>query len=160
MKKRYILLGLVLAEIAAIPVAAQILQSVKGDGTSFALHAKIPDGIPGKTRMFVSANTPFVITAKAAVSEFKTVVISHGTAGQQSFGQNAQLPGPAFHCARPSTSETHIIYTSSLPTIKTSGDPTSQAVLISIQYDKDTQPEFDVIKYDQATPLVKALPCR
>ena len=107
-----------------------------------------------------SVSDKFVNTPVLHVKHIQTVVISHGTAGQQSFGQNAQLPGPAFHCARPSTSETHIIYTSSLPTIKTSGDPTSQAVLISIQYDKDTQPEFDVIKYDQATPLVKALPCR
>ena len=160
MRKRYILFGFVLAELAAIPVAAQILESVKDNGSGFALHAKIPEGLPGKTRMFVTASTPFVITSKSSVSEFKTVVIPHGTVGQQSFGENAQLPGPAFHCARTSTSETQVIYTSSLPTIKTDGTPTSQAILVSIQYDESIKPKFDVLEKDQALNLAIAEPCR
>jgi len=159
MKKRHLLLGLLALEIAALPVAAQIIKKTNISMPDHVIASEFPENIPGRTRMFVNSNGPFTIISENARGEVRTIIIPEGTVGKQAFGSNAQLPGDALKCSHVKSGAKQAVYKSSQKTARAKGSPISQAVLVILSYDKNTSPKFSVLTPETSREIMDASNC-
>jgi len=151
-KKRYLVIGLVLAELASIPVSAQIIDKVVFSAAQKVVSVPFPPE-PGLTTFMVSSNAPFAITSENAIGEFTVDVQVEGSVNGNRFGGNAQLPGERHSCAAQTSPLTTKLYEATRKTAAEKGDIVSQAVVISVSYDPALTPDFKIITEKKAKGL-------
>ncbi len=149
-------MGIAVAELLTLPAAAHMWGEYKIQKKPHVIAAIIDEN-PGISRYFVSSDGPFTITADKLSGPVLTRVIQSGKIGDIVFGEKAQLPGPDLKCAETDTDKA-VIYAADKPTIVSKGEVVSNAVLITLVYDKSAAPKFDFKAGHQQTPNAQA--CR
>jgi hypothetical protein len=166
-RPRNFVLAYIAYECAAVIAAASLLGHTANaqilDRVSFkipqrAVMARLPSE-PGLTRLVVTSNAPFTVIASGAVGDFEVQVLSEGHINTTAFGANAQMPGPANHCASAVTPQDSIIYAAAQKTARAPGDILSQSVMIEIRYDKSAAPNFAVKTQVNSQGLIPAPDC-
>ncbi|NNE57628.1 MAG: hypothetical protein HKN36_05930 [Hellea sp.] len=157
-KKRYIILGIALFELASLPAAAKIISEMEYKPKGNVITATI-ESPPGVQRFFVNSNVPFTITSQDYDGEAQTSIFAAGRIGDVNFGQNARLPGPALACSHTQQGARNIIYQSERSTFETAGGPIEESVLVSIRYDSDENPTFEFVRHDQAKDIQSGTAC-
>ncbi len=151
-KKKNIILGLVGLEILALPLAipatAQIVERVFFSVPPRIAQVELPPE-PGKTSFIIASNAPFSILSESAVGDMSVNIQVQGLVNGNSFGQNAQHPGPAEPCVTPITTAPSTVYKATRKTAANKGAVIAQAVLIEIRYDPTLSPKFSLATLDQ-----------
>ena len=158
MRKRNIVYGLIALEIICIPVSAKVIDTVMHTFPQTVIATELPRQ-PGKAMIAVSSNKPFVITASGHTGEMDVKVTQTGMIYKTSYGQNAQMPGPARVCAATADDSAATIYTGALRTAKTRGQVLSQTVMVEVRYDASADPVFEVIPQKKSTKIAAAPAC-
>lgn len=157
-KKRYMLAAILAVEIASLPAAAQILSKVVFQSRPIVTAVEIPTGEDGQSRFLVVSNAPFTIRSADAIGDIGISVHKSGDMNGRRFGDNAQMPGPASHCASVTQPNESVIYQAERKTAAASGPPVSQAVIVVVKYDKSATPRISFAK-DNAAPVTLATSC-
>lgn len=160
-KKRYLFLGLIACEIAALPAAAQIFDRVVFEAKPRVVAVEIPNQTAGLRQYLVTSNAPFTLQSEDSFGEMRVSVKRAGAiAGSGArYGDNAQIPGEASHCAAPQTGLSATIYAADRKTAAKPGPVVSQAVIFEIQYDPSAAPKFAFRDDDAKNTAPLAPPC-
>ena len=158
MKKRNILLGILAIEVLTLPVSAKVIDNILFTTPADAASVTLP-GEPGMTQLVVVSNSPFLITSRDAVAEMTISVHVSGAINETRFGDKAQMPGPSEGCAVTQTSDTSVIYTSSLSTAAKRGEVLSKSVMVQINYPADQSPVFEVVTKKHGADFLRANAC-
>lgn len=161
-KKRYLIGGYIAFEIAGFALAgtagAQVLDQIKFNIPQKVASATLP-GEPGLTRLVISSNAAFTISASEAVGEYNVKVIREGLINTTPFGHNAQLPGPESTCSAAVSPSPSIIYRATQKTAAARGAVLSQSVIVEISYDEVIRPKFTVKTEDNSVAITPAATC-
>ncbi|WP_034387122.1 hypothetical protein [Hellea balneolensis] len=158
-KKRYIVFGLLAAEIAAIPVAAKALKDFKYEPSQRTVAVAFPSEQLGVTKFLVSSNAPFAIISKGDVGQFDVAIKRSGELNGRKFGTKAQMPGAAEHCAVKLTTSKAKIYEATRKIDAGDGDVLSRAVIVEIRYAKELKSEFEILSENKAKKYDAAASC-
>lgn len=158
MKKRNIVYGLIALELISIPVSAKVIDKVMHAFPENVITTELPRQ-PGVAMIAISSNKPFVITSHGYTGELDIKVTQTGMIYKTSYGEKAQMPGPARACAEASGEQTAIIYNGAQRTAKTRGKVLSQTVMVELRYDRGADPVFDVITQKKSTNIAAASAC-
>ncbi len=156
-KKRYALLPLLAMELASIPAAAQMVHKAAFETRPLVTAVEIPTTDAGKKRYLVTSNAPFSIEATDMIGDISVAVYRNGVINGNRFGDNAQLPGAANHCASLESERFAQIYAASQKTAATPGDPVSQAVIMEFRFSTSAKPRLKFVA--EGKSLNKAAPC-
>ena len=161
-KKRYIVAGYLAFELIGLAIAgtasAQVLDRIKFEVPQRVVSAVVPSE-PGLTRLVITSNAGFTISASEAIGEYDVKVMSQGLLNTTPYGLNAQMPGPETACGAAVTPSTSVIYRATQKTALARGPILSQAVMVEIRYDEAMTPKFDVQTEDNSVALMPAAPC-
>lgn len=161
-KKRYIVGGYLAFEIAGLALAgtagAQVLDQIKFEVPQSVASATLPSE-PGLTRLVISSNAPFTISASEAVGEYDVSVQSEGLINTTPFGNNAQMPGPEASCGTAVSPTESVIYRATQKTAAARGAVLSQSVMVEIRYDVSMRPKFAVKTEDNSVAIAPAAAC-
>ncbi len=161
-KKRYILGGYLAYELAGLALVgtagAQVLEQIKFDAPQSVASAKLPSEA-GLTRLVISSNAPFTISASEAVGKYDVTVQREGLINTTPFGRNAQMPGPATVCAHAASPSEAIIYRADKKTSLARGPILSQSIMVEIKYDAALSPKFSVKTEDNSVAIMPAAVC-
>jgi len=113
----------------------------------------------GVTKFLVSSNAPFAVISENAIGEFEIQVEVNGVLNGKRFGSNAQMPGAAMACATQITASSTKIYEADRKTAAHEGDILTQAVIVQIRYDADTQPNLKIVPQDKAKRILTGAAC-
>lgn len=159
MKKRTLFLGWIALELAALPVAAHIFSQVNFVKPQRTIVVEI-DADPGTSTFMVNSNAPFAIIAEGSRGAFEVSVDQTGLINGNRYGENAQLPGKSFTCAKSDSSSPKTIYLAERKTEMSKGPILTRAVRIDVSYDQTTEPKLKVISQNDAQSIPRARPCR
>lgn len=159
LKKRYLALGIVAAELAALPAMAGMVDSLSLSAEERTVFVKM-ESAPGQTRYAIASNTPFSIISENMIGEFNITIEKEGKINGQAFGMNAQLPGAAQICAETQSLSPQKIYQADRKTASAKGDILSQAIIVNIQYPENLDPEFKVRTRENARDIALAATCQ
>lgn len=141
-KKRYIMLGLLLIEVASLPAAAQIVHRVAFEVQPLVNAVEIPTAEPGLSRFLVASNSGFGVEADNIAGNVDIAVRSSGTIGGLTrFGDAAQLPGDQSVCSQTSGLPSPI-YIADKKTAARKGTAPEQAVIFEFRYEAEARPTF------------------
>ena len=161
-KKRYLVGGYIVFELAGLAIAgtagAQVLDQIKFEIPQRVVSAKMPSEA-GLTRLVISSNAPFAITASNAIGEYDVKVLSDGFINTTPFGLNAQMPGPETACGAAVSPSPSIIYRATQKTAAARGDVLSQSVMVEIRYDEVLSPKFAVKTEENSVATPPASAC-
>lgn len=142
MRKRHIIFALLGLELLALPAAAYVLSDNANILPSNVIAAEI-DSPPGMKRFFVTSDGPFKVTGTNLSGVVEVLVFEHGQIGDVTFGENAQLPGPARNCQRYTNSSEQLIYTANKSILTSEAEAITQAVLFTFIFDESLTPKID-----------------
>lgn len=157
-KKRYFVAAFLAVEIASLPAAAQIFSKVAFQARPIVTAVEIPTFEVGQSRFLVVSNAPFTIRSADMIGEIDVSVHKSGDMNGRRFGDNAQMPGPASHCASLAQPNDSVIYQAKRKTAAAPGSPVSQAVIVVVKYDESAAPQISFAK-DNAAPVALAPSC-
>lgn len=161
-KKRYIIGGYLTFEITALAVAgtagAQVLDQIKFEIPQQVASATLPSE-PGLTRLIVSSNAPFTVSASGAVGEYDVKVLSEGYINVTPFGRNAQMPGPDTACGTAVSPISSVIYRADKKTAAARGPVLTQSVMVEIRYDSAMKPKFAVKTEENSQSITPSAAC-
>lgn len=144
-RKRYFAIGLLAMELLSLPAAAQIVHNVSFEVRPRVTAVEIPTSEPGVSRYLVASNAGFGVKAYDVIGDIRVDVhLSGAMAGENRFGDAAQLPGPQSGCARASGLDSDI-YLAKRKTAVSTGTPPEQAVVFEFRYDANARPNFEFI---------------
>lgn len=142
LKKRYLVLALFAVELASLPAAAKIIERFSVIEAPTASVVLI-DAVEGRKRFAVASNAPFYIRADNLSGPVSVKIHKSGKIGPTRFGDNAQMPGVALACSS-LTGETRVVYQSQRETSLDRGEILSQAVVVAIHFEQETNPSFHI----------------
>ena len=161
-KKRYIVGGYIAFEVIGLTVAgtagAQVLDQIKFEVPQRVASATLPTE-PGLTRLIVSSNAGFTVSASEAIGEYDVKVLRDGLINTTPFGLNAQLPGPETACSAAVSPAASVIYRADRKTAAARGGVLTQSVMIEIRYDETLRPKFSVKTEDNSVAITPAAAC-
>lgn len=161
-KKRYLIGGYLAFELAGLAIAgtagAQVLDHIKFDVPQRVASATLPSEA-GLTRLIISSNAAFTISAIGAIGEYDILVKHEGLINTTPFGLNAQMPGPETACGMAVSPSPSIIYSATKKTAASRGGVLSQSVMVEIRYDEAANPKFEVKTQDNSGAIPLAAPC-
>lgn len=140
MKKRYLILGVLALELAALPAAAQMVDRVIFEVKPKVTAVEIPTPTAGKSRFLVASNAPFHVQSENVVGDLTVSVHKSGDLNGSRFGDNAQMPGDFETCVNVNQPHEATIYKAHQKTAQTRGPILSQAVIFEFSYDEIAQP--------------------
>lgn len=141
-KKRFIMIAVVLAELASLPAAAQIVHRVAFDIRPIVTAVEIPTSEPGVSRFLVASNSGFGVEADDVIGNVDiSVHVSGALSGLNRFGDAAQLPGDKSVCSQ-TTGFTSPIYVADQKTAARKGTAPEQAVVFEFRYAPEARPSF------------------
>lgn len=143
-KKRYLLLGWLGLELAALPaVAALGVPHLAFEVPGHVAAVALPQTSVGEVSYVVSSNAPFSVVATGGVGPLGMSVNANGVIGAQTFGSASQLPGVARACASLDGMHPRTVYVSDTATAVAPGDGVAQAVVMTFHFRGDApQLEF------------------
>lgn len=161
-KKRYIVGGYIAFEVLGLAVVgtagAQVLDQIKFEVPQRVASATLPTE-PGLTRLMISSNAGFTVSASEAIGEYDVTVLRDGLINTTPFGLNAQLPGPETACGTATSPAVSVIYRADKKTAAARGPVLTQSVMVEIRYDKAMQPKFSVKTEDNSAAISPAAAC-
>lgn len=161
-KKRYIIGGYLAFEVAGLAIAstagAQVLDQIKFEVPQRVASATMPTE-PGLTRLVISSNAAFTITASDAIGEYGIKVLRDGLINTTPFGSNAQMPGPETACGAAVSPNPSVIYRANQKTAAARGPVLSQSVMVEIRYDEVLNPKFAVKTEENSVSITPAAAC-
>ena len=157
-KKRYLAVALIAAEVVSIPVSAQIIDKVVFSVPQRVVAVPFPPEA-GIAKFLVSSNAPFAVISENAIGEFDVSVEVSGVLNGNSFGTNAQMPGAPESCAVQTSPAPTKLYEAERKTALHKGEILTQAVIVKIRYDAQTQPDFEIVTQNDAKKIVAASAC-
>ena len=161
-KKRYILGGYIAFEVMGLALVstagAQVLDQIKFDVPQRVASATLPTE-PGLTRLIISSNAGFTVSASEAVGEYDVKILREGLINTTPFGLNAQLPGPETACGAATSPAESVIYRADRKTAAARGAVLTQSIMIEIRYDDAMQPKFSVKTAENSTAITPAATC-
>ncbi len=161
-KKRYLVGGYIAFELAGLAIAgtagAQVLDHIKFEVPQSVASAVLP-GEAGLTRLIISSNAAFTISASDAIGEYDISVKREGLINTTPFGLNAQMPGPETACGTAVSPSPSVIYRATQKTAASRGPVLSQSVMVEIRYDTAMSPKFEVKTQDNSVSIVPAAAC-
>jgi len=161
-KKRYIVGGYLAFEIAGLAIAgtagAQVLDQIKFEVPQRVASATLPTE-PGVTRLMISSNAAFTISASEAIGEYNVSVKREGLINTTPFGLNAQMPGPEAACGAAVSPSPSIIYRAAQKTAAARGPVLSQSIMVEIRYDEAMSPKFAVKTQENSAAIMPASAC-
>ena len=151
--KKKVFAACLVAELASIPVAAQV-----ADKVSFEIPVRVvavpveaqPDR-PGLQSFLVASNGPFAVEVADVVGRVDVEVSRTGYAGGLQHGGDAQMPGPREGCARSRGLPTRV-YTSRRKTAARRGSVQSQSVRVDVRHGGVATPTVRIVPMEDATP--------
>lgn len=161
-KKRYLVGGYIAFELAGLAIAgtagAQVLDQIKFNVPQSVASAALPSEA-GLTRLIISSNAAFTISASEAIGEYDISVKREGLINTTSFGLNAQMPGPETACGTAVSPNPSVIYRATQKTAASRGAVLSQSVMVEIRYDAAMRPKFEVKTQDNSVSIAPAAAC-
>ena len=139
-KTRYALLAFLAVEIASIPAAFAMLDSVSFERAPQIAAAQLPINTSGMTRYLVSTDAPFAVVSSGLAGPVRVSVQTSGQIGKMVFGGVSQLPGPASSCAVARSGADMVIYRADRATAAGDATAVEQAVVVVVQHDPATTP--------------------
>jgi len=158
-KKRYIVFGLIAAELAAIPVAAKAVMDFKYEPLQRVVSVPFPIETPGVAKFLVSSNAPFAVISEGETGQFDINIQLNGELNGAPFGNNAQMPGASKTCAAPLTRSASKIYEATRKIDAGAGEVLSRAIILEIRYSEDIKPNFKILSEKKAKKFVAAASC-
>ena len=161
-KKRYIIGGYIAFEVLGLALVstagAQVLDQIKFEVPQRVASATLPSE-PGLTRLIISSNAGFTVSASDAIGEYDVKVLQDGLINTTPFGLNAQMPGPETACGTVISPAEFVIYRADKKTAAARGAVLTQSVMIEIRYDAAMQPKFAVRTTDNSVAIMPAANC-
>jgi len=158
MLKRKIFLGWIALELAALPAAAHIFSKVNFQLPQRVTAVEVASE-PGNITFMVNSNAPFVVITEGGVTDFEVYVSDSGKINGNVYGENAQLPGKSFICAKTNTTTPNAIYFAERETEVRKGPILTRAIRVDIAYDPALNPKLDIISENEAQGLTRAPAC-
>lgn len=157
MKKRYLILGVIALELAALPAAAQMVDRVVFEAKPKVTAIEIPTPTAGQSRFLVASNAPFHVHSRNVIGDMNVTVHQSGDLNGSRFGDNAQMPGENEACSNVKQPQDTVIYKAYQKTAQTRGPVLSQAVIFEFSYDQLAQPIITFKAGKTTTP--NPIPC-
>jgi len=161
-KKRYLVGGYIAFELAGLAIAgtagAQVLDQIKFEVPQRVASATLPTE-PGLTRLVISSNAAFTVSASDAIGEYNVKVLSEGLINTTPFGRNAQMPGPETSCGAAVSPSPSVIYRATQKTAAARGPILTQSIMVEIRYDEAMSPKFAVQTEDNSVAITPAAAC-
>lgn len=120
---------------------------------------KIVSSQPGQKQFLVASNAPFRIISQDIIGMLDVKVQSQGHVGGFQYGGASQLPGRSQGCHIVTSSMPTTIYQAYRKTAARRGSLSSQAVLVTINYDKTATPDISVSADKLRRPDQNMQPC-
>lgn len=158
-KKRYIVFGLIAAELAAIPVAAKAIKDFKYEPSQRTVAVAFPIEQPGMAKFLVSSNAPFAVISEGEIGQFDINIQLNGDLNGAAFGKNAQMPGDPKACAAQLTRSAAKIYEATRKIDAAEGDVLTRAIILEIRYAEDIKPNFKILSEKKARKFDVAASC-
>lgn len=150
MKKRYIVLGILVAELMMLPLIGAAGWHLAGPDVR-SKFAELPRAAhvenplqPGHLQLVIASDGPFVIIAEGAVTPVEMSLAISGKVNGNPHGMLASDPGAPPACRR-SEMTPRVIYRSTGKTAINSGPVIDQAVVFNMNYERGSKPKFTVM---------------
>ncbi|WP_017931828.1 restriction endonuclease subunit S domain-containing protein [Robiginitomaculum antarcticum] len=153
-KNRYAILGGWLAieivgTIAAFPAMANLSERIILDAKQTVIVSPISTQ-PGMAEYLVSSNSAFAVVSTGQLGEYAVSV--------STLGENSQNVGDVVSCSATLTDAPTRIYNGRRKTAARRGSVESQSIHVTISYDPELEPAFEIVPMNRA-PAMLAAPC-